>query len=86
MPRISGQDKYALKMREDLEAALGDMADYMECNQRVSLRIGQAIRRAGLGNLLVPALDDLARMDADVVSARAQVMSVLAKMHDDQLQ
>ena len=68
------------KVRSDLEAALGALADHSECSPRVELRIRQAIRRAGLGDLLSPALDDLVRMVKDVDDARAQVMSAVDKL------
>lgn len=84
MSRTKGQDKHALKVRAELEGALGDIADYLECNQLVALRIQQAARRTGLGNLLVPALDELARMDADVASARKQVVAALARMQEQE--
>ena len=51
-----------------------------ECSLRIELRIRQAIRRADLGNLLVPALDDLERMVSNVIDAKAQVCAALEKM------
>jgi hypothetical protein len=36
--------------------------------------------RADLGNLLVPALDDLARMVSNVIDAKEQVCAALEKM------
>ncbi len=66
--------------RADCEAALGALADYAECAERVELRIGQAIRRAGLTALLDPALVDLERMAMDVMDARSQVMSAMQRL------
>lgn len=68
------------KIRADMEAALLCLADHAECSPRVVLRIEQAIRRAGLDTLLVPALDDLARMVQDVSDARAQVLSAVNRL------
>lgn len=68
------------KIRADMEAALLCLADHAECSPRVALRIEQAIRRAGLDTLLVPALDDLARMVQDVSDARAQVLSAVNRL------
>lgn len=81
MPRSKGQNGAVGKVREDLEAALGAMADHDECSPRVVLRIQQAIRRTGLNALLVPALDDLVRMVKDVDDARAQVLSAVEKLN-----
>lgn len=81
MPRSKGQDGQALRQREDLEAALGALADHAECSPLVRLRIEQAIRRAGLGSLLGPALDELDRMSADVADARAQILSAVEKVN-----
>lgn len=80
MPRRKGMVKSTLLIREDLEAALGALADYDECYPLVELRTRQAIRRAGLDSLLVPALEDLARMVADVRDAREQICAALGKV------
>lgn len=68
------------KIRGDMEAALLALADHAECSPRVALRIEQAIRRAGLGSLLAPALEDLVRMVEDVSDARAQVLSAVNRL------
>ena len=68
------------KVRADLEGALASLADHGECSPRVDIRIRQAIRRAGLTALLVPALDDLERMVSDVVEARTQVQSAISRL------
>ena len=68
------------KIRADLEAVLGALADIDECVPLVQLRINQAIRRTGLGDLLVPALSDLERMVNDVVDARLQVQSAINRL------
>lgn len=80
MPRSKGQCKSVLKVRADLEAALGALADHGECSPRVEIRIRQAIRRADLDNLLLPALDDMERMISDVTDAKLQVRAALAKI------
>lgn len=82
MPRTKGQDGSTLKMREDLEAALGALADHRECSPRVMIRVAQAIRRAGLDGLLSPALEDLERMIADVADAQGQVCAALSRMKE----
>ncbi len=68
------------KVRADMEAVLGALADHDECSPRVELRIRQAIRRTGLDALLVPALEDLMRMVKDVADARAQVLSAVDRL------
>lgn len=68
------------QVRSDLEAALGALADHGECSPRVDLRIRQAIRRAGLGSLLDPALKDLERMVRDVDDAKVQVCAAVAQL------
>lgn len=82
MSRTRGQSGAVCKIRADLEAALGALADHAECSPRVDLRIRQAIRRSGLDNLLSPALEDLERMVNDVVDMQAQVLSALEKLND----
>ena len=77
MPR---KDKVTTQMRADLEAALAAIADHGECAPRVELRIRQAIKRAGLGPLLDPALEDLSRMVADVGAARGHVCAVVDRL------
>ena len=68
------------KVRADLEAVLAMLADIDECVPVVELRITQAVRRTGLRDLLVPALDDLKRMVQDVVDARSQVQSAINRL------
>ena len=68
------------KVRADLEAVLAMLADIDECVPVVELRITQAVRRTGLRDLLVPALDDLKRMVKDVVDARSQVQSAINRL------
>lgn len=80
MPRSKGMDGAYMKVRSDLEAVLGALADIDECIPVVTLRINQAIRRTGLDGLLVPARDDLVRVARDVADARAQVMSAVERL------
>lgn len=80
MPRNKGMNGAYVRLRSDLDAALGALADHAECSPRVDLRIRQAIRRAGLNALLDPALEDLERMISDVADARAQVLSAVGRL------
>ncbi len=80
MPRRKGMNGSFSKVRSDLEAVLGALADHGECSPRVEIRIRQAMRRAGLGSLLDPALDDLARMVKDVDDAKSQLASALQRL------
>src|SRR5512134_447326 len=80
MPRSKGQNGAVVKVRADLEAVLGALADHDECVPLVELRIKQAIRRAGLNALLDPALEDLQRMVQDVEDARSQVCAVVQRL------
>jgi len=68
------------KIRADLEAVLAALADHGECSPRMELRLQQAIRRAGLGSLLQPALDDLKRMVHDVEDAKSQAQAAISKL------
>jgi hypothetical protein len=77
---MARKDKVTTDTRADLEAALGSLADHGECAPRVELRIRQAIKRAGLGDLLDPALEDLRRMVADVKDAQLQVCSAVTRL------
>ncbi len=80
MPRSKGHTGAVVKVREDLEAVLGALADHDECAPRLELRIKQAIRRAGLNPLLDPALEDLQRMIQDVADARSQVCAAVDRL------
>jgi len=80
MPRNKGQTGAVVKVREDLEAVLGALADHDECVPLLELRIRQAIRRAGLRALLDPALEDLQRMVQDVKDARSQVRAAVERL------
>jgi len=80
MPRSKGQDGSSLKLREDLEAALGALADHGECAPRVEIRIRQALRRTGFHSLLDPALEDLVRMVRDVADAQSQVVAAVQRL------
>lgn len=80
MPRNKGMDGAYTHIRADLETVLAALADHNECSPRVHLRIRQAIRRAELGPLLEPALEDLERMIHDVADARAQVLSAVDRL------
>lgn len=68
------------KVRADLEAVLLSLADLGDCVPVVELRITQAIRRGGMDALLVPVLDELKRMTADVCDAQAQVRSAVGRL------
>lgn len=68
------------KIRAQMEASLLSMADINECLPLMRLRIEQAIRRAGLGELLSPALDDIKRMQIDVADAQSQVRTAITQL------
>ncbi len=53
------------------------LVDCMEVMPLVQLRIEQAIRRAGLADLLSPALQDLNRLERDLASAKLQLRSAV---------
>ena len=73
MPRAKGQDGKAGRMRATLECAVLDLVDGAEVAPLIRLRLEQAIRRAGLGDLLSPALQDLDRLCADVQAAKSKL-------------
>jgi len=62
-----------MRVRNELEGAVLSLVDCEEVIPIVMLRIEQAIRRAGLGSLLEPALCDLARVASSIDDAKAQV-------------
>jgi len=68
------------KVRAELEGVLATLADLEECVPYVQLRISQAIRRTGMSDLLVPALDELKRVTKDVADARTQVLSAVDRL------
>jgi predicted nuclease with TOPRIM domain len=68
------------KIRAELEGATLALVDVEECMPTVVLRIEQAIRRAGLSTLLMPALTDLQRMAASVREAKSQVNAATVKL------
>ena len=68
------------KIRADLEGATLALVDVEEVVPFVRKRIEQAIRRAGLDDLLVPALQDLKRISGSVRDAKIQVNTATAKL------
>lgn len=68
------------KIRAELEGVLVTLADLEECVPYVQLRISQAIRRTGMNDLLVPALDELKRVIKDVTDAKTQVLSAVERL------
>lgn len=70
------------KVRADLDSVTLALVDWQEVEPYVRLRIEQAIRRAGLGDLLIPALEDLDRMGAAVAEAMAQVRAARSRLEE----
>lgn len=70
------------KVRADLDGVTLALVDWQEVEPYVRLRIEQAIRRAGLGELLGPALEDLDRMGAAVAEAMAQVRAARSRLEE----
>jgi len=68
------------KIRAELESLALCVDAVAEAVSMVCLRVEQAIRRAGLDGLLVPALDELGRIDAAVGDMRAAVQSALTRL------
>lgn len=68
------------KIRADLEGAALSLVDAEEVFPFIRLRIEQAVRRADLDDLLVPALEDLARVIRSVHEAKGQVCSAQIKL------
>ena len=70
------------KVRADLDSVTMALVDWQEVEPYVRLPIEQAIRRAGLGDLLIPALEDLDRMGAAVAEAMAQVRAARSRLEE----
>lgn len=68
------------KIRADLEGVVLDLVDIEEVVPFIRQRIQQAIRRAGLTDLLDPALEDMERICHSVGSAKAQVSAATSKL------
>lgn len=68
------------KIRADLEGATLSLVDVEEVVPYVRQRIEQAIRRAGLGDLLGPALDDVKRICQAVAEAKSQIGDATVKL------
>jgi hypothetical protein len=68
------------KIRADLEGATLSLVDVEEVVPYIRQRIEQAIRRADLGDLLGPALDDMRRLCSSVVEAKSQIHAATAKL------
>lgn len=68
------------KIRADLEGVVLDLVDVEEVVPFIRQRIQQAIRRAGLTDLLDPALEDMERICRSVGSAKAQVGAATSKL------
>ncbi len=68
------------KIRADLEGATLALVDVEEVVPFVRQRIEQAIRRAGLDDLLVPALDDMKRICKAIADAKSQIGDATVKL------
>lgn len=68
------------KVRAELDGVVLALVDWQEVEPFVRMRIEQAIRRAQLGDLLRPALDDLDRMCKAVIEAKAQVHAATERL------
>ena len=68
------------KIRADLEGATLSLVDVEEVVPYVKQRIEQAIRRAGLGDLLGPALEDVMRICKAVAEAKSQIGDATVKL------
>ena len=68
------------KIRADLEGATLSLVDIEEVVPFVSQRIEQAIRRTGMEDLLVPALDDMARICKAIAEAKSQIKAATVKL------
>lgn len=68
------------KIRAELEGVVLDLVDIEEVVPFIRQRIQQAIRRAGLTDLLEPALEDVERICYSVGSAKAQVSAATSKL------
>ena len=67
-------------IRADLEGAVLALVDVEEAIPFVRQRIEQAIRRAGLDDLLAPALDDVKRICKAVDDAKLQISEATVKL------
>jgi len=72
--------KGAGKIRADLESVILELVDVEEAVPFVRQRIEQAIRRAGLTDLLDPALEDVERICRSVGNAKAQISAATSKL------
>lgn len=70
------------KVRADLDGVTLALVDLQEVEPYVRLRIKQAIIRAGLGDLLEPALADLDRMVRAMDEAMAQVRTARSRLEE----
>lgn len=68
------------KIRADLEGATLALVDVEEVVPFVRQRIEQAIRRAGLDDLLCPALDDMKRICKAIADAKSQINDATVKL------
>ena len=68
------------KIRADLEGAVLELVDIEEAVPFVRQRIEQAIRRAGLTDLLDPALEDMERICHSVGNAKGQISAATSKL------
>ena len=70
------------KIRAELEGVLLELDDMDGCIAMVAMRIDQAIRRSGMRELLVPALDELKRMGRSMNCARSQAQSAMDRLKE----
>lgn len=80
MPRSKGQTGTVNKVRAELDGALLALAQLLDRIELVLLRVRQAIRRAGLDSLLLPAVEELESMVRDVKDAKAHVNAAAVRL------
>jgi hypothetical protein len=68
------------KIRSDLEGIALALVDVEEVAPFICQRIEQAIRRAGMKDLLLPALEDIRRIARDVADAKSLINTVTVKL------
>lgn len=77
MPRAKGKTKNYMRLQEQLDDVTTALVGWEVAERFLRIRIEQAKRRAGLDELLSPALGELDRMSQCVDAAKLHVSRTL---------
>jgi hypothetical protein len=80
MPRAKGKTNEYMHIQADMDDITSALIGWEIAERFIRIRIEQARQRTGMDELLVPALDELDIMSAQVRAAKSHVSKTLARL------